>query len=224
MSTHQLIQSEDGSHTIYLPELNETYHSTHGALQESTHVFIKYGLEEVAKSNNELTVFEIGFGTGLNALLTIQTAQQLGLTINYHTLEPYPLSEELVKNLNYPSFFKPNLQQLFYKMHSSAFEEVIQLTANFYFTKYKTTLQEFNKGVKADVVYFDAFAPNKQPEVWSANNLQKVYNLLKPEGILVSYCARGQFKRDLKALGMEVEALPGPPGKKEMTRGRKVSL
>ena len=223
MSTHQLIQSEDGSHTIYLPELNETYHSTHGALQESRHVFIKYGLEEIAKNNKTITVFEVGFGTGLNALLTLQAAQQLGLTINYHTLEPYPLSEELVKGLNYPSFFEPELQKLFYRMHSVAFEEMIELTANFNFTKYKTTLQDFNTALKADVVYFDAFAPNKQPEVWSYSNLQKVYSLLRLEGILVSYCARGQFKRDLKALGLQVEALPGPPGKKEMTRGRKLN-
>jgi|SRR6185437_2597570 len=219
--SHQLIQSEDGSHTIYLPALNETYHSTHGALQESQHVFIKYGLEEAAKNTKELTVFEVGFGTGLNALLTLQKSIQSNLTINYHTLEPYPLSEELVKSLNYPSFFEPDLQQLFYKMHNSAFEEVVELTSNFRFTKYKTTLQDFSKELKADVVYFDAFAPNKQPEVWSYSNLQKVYDLLNSHGILVSYCARGQFKRDLKALGMQVEALPGPPGKKEMTRGRK---
>lgn len=221
MSTHQLIKSEDGSHTIYLPELNETYHSTHGALQESKHVFIKYGLEEVAKKCKEITILEVGFGTGLNALLTIQTAQQLGITIYYHTLEPYPLPEEIITGLNYPSYFNSELQEAFFKIHKAAFEAPVEIINNFHFTKYKTTLQDFNAALQDDVVYFDAFAPNKQPEVWSYSNLQKVYDLLKPGGILVSYCARGQFKRDLKALGMQVEALPGPPGKKEMTRGKK---
>lgn len=221
MPTHQLIQSEDGSHTIYLPELNETYHSTHGAMQESQHVFIKYGLEDAAKKNKELTVFEVGFGTGLNALLTMQKAQELGLTIYYHTLEPFPLPEDVVKSLNYPAYFEPALQEAFFKMHSAAFEEPAELYPHFKFIKYKTTLQDFNTALQADLVYFDAFAPNKQPEVWEYRNLQKIYNLLKPDGILVSYCARGQFKRDLKALRLQVETLPGPPGKKEMTRGRK---
>ena len=221
MSTHQLIQSEDGSHTIYLPELNETYHSTHGAMQESRHVFIKYGLEEAAKTSKELTVFEVGFGTGLNALLTLQKAKELGLTIYYHTLEPFPLPEEVVKSLNYPAYFEPDLQDVFFAMHRLPFDQPAELHPNFTFIKYKTTLQDFTATLQADVVYFDAFAPNKQPEVWAYANLQKVYDLLKPGGLLVSYCARGQFKRDLKALRMQVEALPGPPGKKEMTRGRK---
>ena len=221
MTTHQLIKSEDGSHTIYVPELKETYHSVHGAMQESKHVFIKNGLEEAAKKTKKLMVFEVGFGTGLNALLTLQKAQEMGLTIYYITLEPHPLPEQIVNELNYPSFFELPLQEAFFTMHQVAFNELAELQSDFRFIKYKTTLQDFHSELETDLVYFDAFAPNKQPEVWAYANLQKVYGLLKPGGILVSYCANGPFKRDLMALGMQVEALLGPPGKKEMTRGRK---
>jgi tRNA U34 5-methylaminomethyl-2-thiouridine-forming methyltransferase MnmC len=219
----KIVISEDGSNTLYLPELNETYHSLHGAVQESEHVFLKQGLMHFAQKSRKMTVLEVGFGTGLNALLTYRLAMNEGMQVDYHTIEAFPLPEEIVKQLNYPSIFAAEkLDEFFQYLHSCAWEKDHRLAADFIFHKYLTKLEDFNPPLlKADVVFYDAFAPSKQPEMWETDIFRKLYGLMNPGGILVSYCASGQFKRNLKAAGFKVESLPGPPGKKEMTRAEK---
>jgi tRNA U34 5-methylaminomethyl-2-thiouridine-forming methyltransferase MnmC len=219
----KIVVSEDGSNTLYLPHLNETYHSLRGAVQESEHVFLKHGIDHLSSAKKKLTILEVGFGTGLNALLTYRLAMNDALQIDYHTIEAYPLSDEIVKQLNYPSFFaSEKLDEFFHYLHSCTWNRSHKLSAHFIFHKYLTKLEEFNPGdLKADVIFYDAFAPGKQPEMWELDKFEKIYKLLSPGGILVSYCASGQFKRNLKAARFTVESLPGPPGKKEMTRGVK---
>jgi tRNA U34 5-methylaminomethyl-2-thiouridine-forming methyltransferase MnmC len=215
----RIIESADGSHTLYHPALNETYHSTHGALQESTHVFIEAGLEPQLPRQDRLQILEVGFGTGLNAWLTLQKATSHQHPILFHTLEPYPIEETLYSKLNYTGEAE---KSLFLQMHQCAWETEVALTPYFTIRKIQQTLEVYEAPESVyDLIYFDAFAPSKQAEVWVLSNIEKIYRMVRPGGVLVSYCARGQFKRDLKAAGFEVETLPGPPGKKEMTRGVK---
>lgn len=217
----EFITSKDGSHTLYLPHLKETYHSLHGAIVESKYVFIDAGLSKIAEKKEGIKVLEVGFGTGLNALLTLMLSIRESKKIYYKTLEPFPLQKEIYEKLNYLDLLnRHNLREDFFKMHEAGDGETISLNENFIFSRYKATLENFSpSGISADVVYYDAFAPSKQPEVWSLDNLKKIRGMMNPGSILVTYCASGQFKRDLKEAGFNVEVLPGPPGKKEMTRG-----
>ncbi|MBX9851161.1 MAG: tRNA (5-methylaminomethyl-2-thiouridine)(34)-methyltransferase MnmD [Cytophagaceae bacterium] len=217
----QLIISEDGSHTLFLPHLNETYHSTRGAIAESRYVFIDAGLEKLLADNNEIVVFEVGFGTGLNALLSLMYALEKNIKVYYHTLEPYPLPEEIFSQLNYLELLNRNdLKDAYMSMHKSKNGETLKMNSHFQFTRYQSRLEDFQfENLNADIVYYDAFAPSKQAEIWSVENLKKVKSLLNEKGILVTYCANGQFKRNLKEVGFVVESLAGPLGKKEMTRG-----
>ena len=219
----KIVISEDGSNTLYLPHLNETYHSLHGAVQESEHVFLKYGVSHLSSAKKKLTILEVGFGTGLNALLAYRFAIDHAVQIDYHTIEAFPLKDEVVKQLNYPGIFAAEkLDEFFYYLHSCPWDKSHRMNSDFIFHKYLTRLETFDpESIKADVVFYDAFAPGKQPEMWEPDKFEKMYALMNPGGILVSYCASGQFKRNLKAAGFRVESLPGPPGKKEMTRGVK---
>jgi tRNA U34 5-methylaminomethyl-2-thiouridine-forming methyltransferase MnmC len=221
MENVRLLESGDGSHTLYNAQLDETYHSTHGALTESRHVFIAHGLVPFLEKQPEAAVLEIGFGTGLNALLSLEKAVEMGKKITYHTLETFPLPAEVVNGLNYSQYFSPTLFEPFLAMHQAPWNGETVISENFLLTKLNTPLQEFSSSVLFDVIYFDAFAPRKQPEMWSAENMEKAIRNLKKGGIFVTYCATGQLRRDLKTLGLEVEKLPGPPGKREMTRGWK---
>lgn len=218
----EFLTSKDGSHTLFLPHLNETYHSLHGAIIESQYVYIDAGLVLVGENKNELTVFEVGFGTGLNAVLTLIYSQKESKKINYHTLEPFPLQKDIYEKLNYIELLnRSDLKDSFLKMHEAKDGEAVMINEKFDFCRYKTTLENFSSpGLVADVIYYDAFAPGKQPEVWSLDNIKKVNSLLDKSGLLVTYCASGQFKRDLKEAGFIVEVMQGPPGKKEMTRGK----
>lgn len=218
----QIIETEDGSSSLYVPSLNETYHSFHGALREARHVFIKEGLGYWHKMQGKTNVriLELGFGTGLNAILTTAYATQQSLHIEYDTLEAYPLEASVVEKLNYPKLLQDNtLTSLFLKLHTSPWNEPTDINEYFSLHKRHIMAEEFmpTKGFY-DVIFFDAFAPNKQAELWTVEILEKFFNGLASKGILVTYCAKGQFKRDLKAIGFEVETLPGPPGKKEMVR------
>lgn len=218
------IVTEDGSHSLYIPSMRETYHSTHGAIQESQHVFVRHGLENMAGlTADDLSVFEVGFGTGLNALLTAAWAAKNGLTVHMTSIEAYPVEEEIWNNLNYPEQLdQPEAGAWWNAMHSSAWNEEIQIHEHFYLTKLHQKLEDYSThSAFADVIYFDAFAPGKQSAMWTPEMLKKTLTCLKHGGCLVTYCAQGQFKRDLAALGLEVEPLTGPPGKKEMTRGVK---
>lgn len=221
----KIIETEDGSSSLYVPSLNETYHSFHGALGESRHVFIKEGLAHWHKTHgmSSTKVLELGFGTGLNAILTAAYASEHSMHIEYDSLEAYPLPPDMVEKLNYPKLLgDDNLAAIFANLHASAWNEPVNINA--YFTLHKRHIMAeafIPEAAYYDVLYFDAFAPNKQAELWTIEILEKFYAALSPGGRLVTYCAKGQFKRDLKALGFVVETLPGPPGKKEMVRATK---
>lgn len=218
----EIITTSDGSHSLLNTALNETYHSKHGALQESIHVFIKEGLDYFLqrKSQKDISILEVGFGTGLNALLTVQRALELpGNIIHYTSLETFPVPEEIWSKLNYID--SVGLKEKFNQLHEAMWNEVVSITSGFNLRKLQLSLQQIDFSSEFDLVYFDAFAPNKQPEMWEIDVLKQVVNAMRADGVFVTYCAKGQLKRDLKSLGLEVETLPGPPGKKEMVRGIK---
>ena len=222
MDQIHIIETKDGSSSLLNVSLNETYHSTHGAIQESKHVFIETGLKPFLDcKKNELSILEIGFGTGLNALLTIQSAKQFPIKIYYETIEAFPLVSDIITNLNYPQLL--NAEDLFSQIHNSPWSEVEEITPNFKLNKRAVKLQEaYLENEKFDLIYFDAFAPAKQPEMWELSILTKIILAMKPNGIFVTYCAKGQLRRDLISLGLVVEKLPGPPGKREMIRAKKI--
>jgi tRNA U34 5-methylaminomethyl-2-thiouridine-forming methyltransferase MnmC len=218
----KIIETKDGSHSLLNETLNETYHSTNGAVQESIHVFIKNGLKFWLENNQakEISLLEIGFGTGLNALLTLQESITKERRIHYVTLEAFPVAIELIYQLNYAQHLGFELAlKYFQSIHQSEWNSPVNIVPNFILEKRKAKVQEENL-IEAgyDIVYYDAFAPAKQPEMWELPVLEKVVRSLKPNGIFVTYCAQGQLKRNLKSLGMRVESLPGPPGKREMVR------
>lgn len=215
----EIITTSDGSHTLRNVSLDETYHSRHGAMQESTHVFIRHGLQffHTHNASERISILEIGFGTGLNALLSLQYASQYNISIRYTTLEAFPLSEGIWSKLNYADSGKD--QDQFRALHTAVWEDEVSVTPQFTLLKRKVTLQDAVLDKKYDIIYFDAFAPSVQPELWSRDMLEKVAAVLHPGGVFVTYSAKGQLKRDLRSLGLEVESLPGPPGKNEMVRG-----
>jgi tRNA U34 5-methylaminomethyl-2-thiouridine-forming methyltransferase MnmC len=219
MHSLEIITTADGSHTLRNPELNETYHSVHGALRESLHVFIDCGLAHCIERHQlrDVSILEVGFGTGLNALLAFQYAVRNKIRIHYTTIEPFPLTEDIWSQLNYTGGDED--RERFRAIHQAQWAETVQLSPDFSLFKAKSSLEQVQLARTYHVIFFDAFAPGKQPELWSLEALAKVITYLKPGGIFVTYSAKGQLKRDLKSLGMTVETLPGPPGKKEMVRG-----
>jgi tRNA U34 5-methylaminomethyl-2-thiouridine-forming methyltransferase MnmC len=232
-STPQLILTKDGSHSLWMPELDETYHSTHGAIQESKHVFIHHGLLHWLNNQapSSINILEVGLGTGLNVLLTYLALSTKHIHIAYTGLEPFPISWEYIQRFNYTAKLTQktscpityqDLKATFEKLHQEAATSSCKLSDRFLLEKSHCSLQDFSAPPNTfDIVYFDAFSPKKQPAMWSFALLQKVYHMMKHHGIMVTYCAKGKLKRDLKQLGMHVESLHGPPGKKEMTRARK---
>ena len=227
MNPVQLIETGDGSHSLLNVAMDETYHSRHGALRESEHVFIRHGLHHWIDQHPTATavrILEVGFGTGLNAILTVREARQHpNLSFHYTTLEPHPLDEEIIDSLNYLALLNDTtLAPHFAALHRAPWEIDQPLLDNFVLHKTESTLQDFPLMPNAyDLVYFDAFAPNKQPELWTLPVLQRVATLMAPGAVFVTYSAKGQLKRDLKVLGLTVETLEGPPGKAEMVRARK---
>ncbi len=221
----KLILTSDGSHSLLNTALDETYHSRHGAIQESIHVFIRHGLEAWSQRNPGLpvSIFEVGFGTGLNALLTSIEADALNLKVSYTSIEAYPIAPELVSSLNYPQLmFDHDALNSFQKMHDASWGAWNRITADFRINKIEGKLENTAlEGNSYDLIYFDAFAPSKQPDLWALPVLAKVVRSMNAGGLFVTYCAKGQLKRDLKSLGLEVETLAGPPGKKEMVRATK---
>ena len=217
----KIITTSDGSKTIHLPDWNESYHSKHGALQEALHVFIYSGLQTIQLER--LNILEVGFGSGLNAILTLMTAEERNITVNYTGLEAFPLSEEEFNALNYKdleiiSSYSKQLQAMF----EAAWEEEVSIQPNFFLKKQEVLLEEYLPVENSfNLVYFDAFGPRVQPNLWSFEVLSKLYKALDKNGVFVTYCAKGQVRRDLISLGFEVEKIPGPPGKREMLRARK---
>lgn len=217
----EIILTSDGSKSIYLPELDENYHSGHGALQEARHIFIENGLKSVTP--NPLRIFEMGFGTGLNTFLSFIEAFNSGRQIEYTGIEAYPVESELIRELNYAQLIDKSLEKYFNELHNSAWDVPVLIHPNFVLTKIQKKIEDFAvTEAKFDLIYFDAFGPRAQAEMWDISILEKMYAILDRKGVLVTYCAKGQFKRDLKALGFIVESLPGPPGKREMTKAVKL--
>jgi tRNA U34 5-methylaminomethyl-2-thiouridine-forming methyltransferase MnmC len=218
----EFVITEDGSHTIYLPEIDEHYHSIHGAIQESLHIYINQGLLQQSPQK-ELSILEIGFGTGLNAYLTFCYTCNREISVNYFSLEKYPLAEIEYMNLNYPQNVFPEYSEIFEQMHRVDWDAVIDISPKFKLQKIHADLLtfQFDSKPQFDIVYFDAFAPEKQPEMWSELILQKVAATVKKDGILVTYCAKGAVRRAFMAAGFQMERIPGPIGKKEILRGKK---
>ncbi|AMQ55819.1 tRNA (5-methylaminomethyl-2-thiouridine)(34)-methyltransferase MnmD [Algoriphagus sanaruensis] len=227
MSKVKLITTEDGSHSLYHEELQETYHSFHGAYRESIHVFMLYGLDSWLARNPRkypIRVFEVGFGTGLNAWLALVWAEQNQIPVLYHTIEPFPLEKEVYSQLNYIEHDHGiwHYHKYFNALHEAPWNEGGPVSEYFNMKKDQVTLEEAQL-YPSDVVFFDAFAPSKQPDLWKKEILEKVTDAMRPGAVFTTYCAKGQLKRDLKELGLATETLPGPPGKKEMTRAWKNS-
>ncbi len=218
-----LIETQDGSHSLLSGAFGVSYHSRYGAIQESAHVFIKAGLHTKAIHSKQLRILETGFGTGLNAYLTLLEAQRLHLDVYFESFEAYPVSMEEAAALNYPAILEAGVSPtLFMDLHKAQFGEKTLITKEFHLLKQMLDFNEIQHAGSFDLVYFDAFAPDEQPELWEQPMLRKVYDALNTGGILVTYCAKGYVKRNFKAVGFQVEALPGPPGKREMTRCIKV--
>jgi tRNA U34 5-methylaminomethyl-2-thiouridine-forming methyltransferase MnmC len=220
MSILKIITTNDGSHSLLHEALNETYHSTNGAIQESTHVFIKNGFDFVLEKKKDVKILEVGFGTGLNTWLTLKAVGMNNPVVHYTSLDAFPIEESIWSQLNYAEGAED--KTLFEKIHGVTWNESHKITPQFQLRKLKTTLQEVELGANHyDLIYFDAFAPNKQPEMWQFPLLQKVVASMNSGAAFVTYCAQGQLKRDLKSLGLVVESLPGSPGKREMVRASK---
>ena len=226
MTKLETIITGDGSTSFIHPELDETYHSRHGAIQEAVHVFIKTGLETTISKNslNTVSVFEMGLGTGLNCLLTALWSIENAVAIDYTGIENTVLSEEQIESCNYVAAI--NVQKaadLFKKIHTSKWNSASELTPNFVLNKIESNIEQFNSLKKFDVIYFDAFGPRVQPFLWESPILYKMHEMLRTGGYFVTYCAKGSVRRSLIEIGFEVERLPGPPGKREMLRARKMS-
>ena len=226
MQDIQLYLTKDGSHTLINHQLQESYHAYNGALTESEYVYIQHGLNYYFSrydvGHQLIRILEFGFGTGLNALLTLQHSLNNGKLIQYTSLEPYPVSSETALKLNYSSNLNEPYPILFKSMHTCDWNKPIPLTDSFELLKLKQKLNDIPlEPEHFDVIYYDAFAPSKQPEAWDKSLLEKCYRALKTGGLLVSYCANGQFKRNLKSLGFTLDQIEGPMGRKEMTRAWK---
>lgn len=219
---HIIEVTEDGSHTLYVPELDEHYHSTHGAIQESLHVYLGAGLHHCGKP--EINLLEIGFGTGLNAFLTLLDTEKSKKTVTYTTIERYPVSPADAQQFNYSELRDPSREEIFMQLHSSPWEDWVEIIPTFHLKKLQTDagrLEEFQPEAPFDLIYYDAFAPEKQPGMWTEEIFNRLYALSNSGAILTTYCAKGAVRRMLQTAGYHVERLPGPPGKREILRAVK---
>ena len=218
--SREIIITDDGSTTIRIPEWDENYHSTHGAIQEAKHVFIKNGLNLFQKQDS-ISILEIGFGTGLNAFITfLETVNKE--KVNYVGVEAYPISSEEIAQMNYVAELQATqYQAVFDKMHSCDWESQQKITDNFILTKRKQFFQDIEDKEQYDLIYFDAFGFPLQPELWSEAIFKKMYEALLPKGTLVTYACRSSIKNAMLSVGFSIEKLPGAPGKREMLRATK---
>ncbi len=226
--TPKIIATSDGSHSLQSEHFGVAYHSTHGAIQESQHVFIEAGLRPfILAAQKEIKVLEMGFGSGLNAyLVALEAEKHPAIQFHYLGVELYPISSALAASLNYPlQLNRTASDSLFLRLHSASWEETQALLPNFSFQKLQADFQTAELPQDwANTLFFDAFAPTSQAELWEEAALQRAAATLAPGGHLVTYCAKGAVKRSLKGLGLEVQALPGPPGKREMTKASKAII
>ncbi len=206
----------DGSHTLFSSKFNEIYHSRHGAIQESNHVFVQHGLMQV--KTRPIRIFELGFGTGLNAFLAFLFAQNHSIDVHYEGVELYPIENDIAQSLNYADeLCAGKFKHEFLQLHTSLWNQSHQLSVNFTFIKKHISIADYQPAINHfDVIFFDAFAPDVQSELWSEKMFAKMYAILKPGGILCTYCAKGIVRRAMQGAGFVVQRQPGPPGKREM--------
>ena len=209
--------SDDGSSTIYSDLYQAHYHSTHGAVQESMHIFINHGLRDHLSPS--LNILEYGLGTGLNLFLTALNYKELNKYISYTSLELHPIDQELIKSLNYHEGIEQ--KELLHSIHKSPWDDWVKLYPDFQYLKVLTKFENYSAEEEFDIIYYDAFAPSSQEHLWTEEMMQKCYDALNKEGFLITYCAKGSFKRALRTVGFEVIPLDGPPGKREMTKAVK---
>lgn len=215
----QIVESGDGSHTLRVESLKEHYHSHKGAIQESMHVFLAMGLDAFPL-DAEVSILEVGFGTGLNALLTL--LNQGSRRIHYTSLEAYPLEPALALQLNYPERTRvEGARSIYEALHHAEWNQAAAIRPGFILEKWSKPLQSFVTEKNYNLVYYDAFAPHAQPELWEPAIWEKLIAMMHPGAVLVTYCAKGQVRRDMQSAGFEVERLEGPPGKREMLRAKK---
>lgn len=213
-------KTEDGSPTIYLPELDEHYHSVHGAIQESSHIFIQAGLRSLPAGH--IRILEVGFGTGLNAFLTLlETFNNPDLSIEYFTVERYPLSTDITEQLDYPHLLAPGRADLFAALHRAPWDKPVNITPAFTLHKIEGDIATVPLPNDINLIYFDAFAPEKQPEMWQQPIFDRIASHATPQSVIVTYCAKGDVRRGWQAAGFRMEKLAGPPGKRHILRGTK---
>lgn len=224
MEKNVIKQTSDGSKTLYVPDLDEHYHSTHGAYNEAMHVFIDMGLNHIAKSHGApIKVLEIGLGTGLNALLSLRWAHQNNIKIDYTGIEKYPVAYDQALEMDYLSI--EDLGEFsghFEKLHNGKIGESLDLSNMFSIHKMQSDFRELEDENAYDLIFYDAFGPRVQADLWSLDMFERMYRATKKDGVLVTYCAKGQVRRDMQTAGYTVERLPGPPGKREMLRASKL--
>lgn len=216
---HRLIITSDGTHTVFIPWLNEHYHSVHGAMQESKHIFIEAGLRSL--NSKTISVFEAGFGTGLNTLLAALYAEDSNLIINYTTIEKYPLPDQIVNQLNYGRILGTRGTVLFNLIHEAPWDTDTTISKNFRLTRIRADLLTYALTGRFDIIFFDAFGPDKQPEIWSSDVFRKIADVTCQGGVFVTYSSKGEVKRNLRACGFSVKLLTGPPGKRHIIRAIK---
>jgi len=216
--------SEDGSHTVFSQKYHEHYHSVQGALDESVHIFIISGLYYLyRKGIKTINIFEMGFGTGLNALLSLLESEKYQIKINYYSIESDPVDISIVDKLNYNSVLNLNQThaQQFRLLHELPWNQSYDITENFSFKKIHGTIEEHTMETEVDLIYYDAFSPTTQMHLWEEPVHKSLYQNLKPGGMLVTYCTKGTFKRMLQNLGYKIEKLKGPGRKREILRAFK---
>lgn len=219
----KIILTSDNSHTIEIPELKVTYHSRHGAIAESQHVFIEAGLNYYTSNHvTKVNILEMGFGTGLNALLTLIEKDQQDLFVHYTAIEKFPISIGEAGILNYHrNLLKPGLREAFMEMHECEWSKDVLIKEGFILKKVQTDLHQFIPSQKFNVIYYDAFAPAAQPELWTQDIFKKIADMMEDDAVLVTYCSKGEVRRAIQGAGLKVEKLPGPKGKREMIRVKK---
>ncbi len=219
---HEIIETGDGSKTLFIPAMDEQYHSVNGALTESEYVFLEKGFRH--HESNEPRIFEVGFGTGLNAFLTAMWAAKLKRETTFVSIEKYPLDKQLIEKLNYGKLFSVESAYLYEKIHAAAWGKEIQISEYFKLQKINDDIKHFrfNDLQQFDIIYFDAFGPDKQPNMWGPAIFEKIYQASAQNAVFVTYSAKGSIRRILQNCGYSMERLPGPPGKRQMLRGRKL--
>ncbi len=219
----KIVTTSDGSKTIKIEDWNEHYHSKHGAINEANHVFLKHGLLFFCNTyqNNNIKLLEIGFGTGLNAFLTLIQVEKLNLCIKYTGIEAYPIKDNEINELNYPNLISEAHTKYFNKMHNASWNKLHNITPNFSFKKENIRFETISYKNAFNIIYFDAFGARVQPELWTEFIFKIMYNALMINGILVTYSAKGSVRRAMQKVGFIVERLSGPPGKREMLRATK---